>query len=395
MKKSVFLLLACFCLSQAYSQLLYSSSTNLSGAGTNPGLGANGTPVIVMDDVQIASSRIGTSDTIAVTLLKFAIQRSAGAAATTASFYVSSFEDTATLLNNVFKVPTLIGTLEFPANGSAAQNYVIKLGDSVRPLFKMKADTGNFVSGYQTFFAGVSFSQATGSFWLATQGGNLDMMWTYDADKAVNSRRAVTKFGGDPAPSASLYLQVFGYGIERTLPVSLISFTGSNINDGVLLAWKTASEYQNKGFYIERSADGSSFANIGYTAGKGTSNTGSSYVYTDKNPLPGKSYYRLKQVDLDGNATYSSIVDIDWANDSWVAYPNPTQGAVNLSLDIQTPSQVSVQLIGMDGKIYQTVEKGKLASGNHRLILNPPAKGLYRVKLIVGSRVYYKTISKF
>ena len=87
------------------------------------------------------------------------------------------------------------------------------------------------------------------------------------------------------------------------LPVSLISFTGASLGENIRLNWSTASEQKNSHFEILRSADGKTFENIGTVQGNGTSSEQHFYSYTDRSPLAGVNYYRLKQVDYNGTAT--------------------------------------------------------------------------------------------
>ena len=84
------------------------------------------------------------------------------------------------------------------------------------------------------------------------------------------------------------------------LPVELISFTGSNVNGKVLLEWKTATELNNNGFEVQRKAAGSEFATIGFVKGQGTTTNQNEYSYIDKDLVDGKYFYRLKQIDYNG-----------------------------------------------------------------------------------------------
>jgi hypothetical protein len=76
-----------------------------------------------------------------------------------------------------------------------------------------------------------------------------------------------------------------------------------------LLSWQTATEKNNAGFDIERSTDSTAFSKIGRVKGNGTTTQSHSYTFTDKT-ASGTVYYRLKQTDYDGSATYSSTVEV-------------------------------------------------------------------------------------
>ena len=76
------------------------------------------------------------------------------------------------------------------------------------------------------------------------------------------------------------------------------------------ITWATASEINNAYFDVERSADAESFTSIAKVAGAGNSEITINYKIIDNNPLAGVSYYRLKQVDVDSNFTYSDVVSV-------------------------------------------------------------------------------------
>jgi len=97
---------------------------------------------------------------------------------------------------------------------------------------------------------------------------------------------------------------------ENPLPIELIHFDALVQNDVVLTHWSTTSEWNNAGFDVERSADGSSFTSIGQVPGAGNSTQQLWYELVDHSPLPGLSYYRLRQTDLDGTSTLSQMVSV-------------------------------------------------------------------------------------
>lgn len=112
-----------------------------------------------------------------------------------------------------------------------------------------------------------------------------------------------------------------------SLPVSLTDFRAYKKDNGVVLTWTTATEQNNKGFEVERSADGTNWKMIGSVnsqAINGNSNTTLEYSYTDKLPVTGNNFYRLKQIDLDGSAEYSMAQLVTWSKEHNISvYPNP------------------------------------------------------------------------
>jgi len=116
------------------------------------------------------------------------------------------------------------------------------------------------------------------------------------------------------------------------LPVSLLDFNASAVNDNIHLMWSTAMESNNKGFIIERSADGLTFERIDFVNSKaenGNATVQIEYTYIDKNPLPGKNYYRLQQIDKNGMHVYSDSRMVNEKKlNSITIYPNPSSGYI-------------------------------------------------------------------
>ncbi|MNK10193.1 hypothetical protein D3C87_282090 [compost metagenome] len=86
---------------------------------------------------------------------------------------------------------------------------------------------------------------------------------------------------------------------STTLPVTLVDFVGDKVNGGVLLKWQTSSEVDNSHFEIQRAGDDQAYINIGSVV----ANAAGSYNLLDKSPLNGNNYYRLVQIDNNGNQT--------------------------------------------------------------------------------------------
>jgi uncharacterized delta-60 repeat protein len=91
------------------------------------------------------------------------------------------------------------------------------------------------------------------------------------------------------------------------LPVELAAFTAQAEGPAARLQWTTASEKNNAYFDVERSLNGREFSKIGQEQGQGSKATATSYTFLDKQLPAGTSYYRLRQVDLDGTTSYSPV----------------------------------------------------------------------------------------
>lgn len=117
----------------------------------------------------------------------------------------------------------------------------------------------------------------------------------------------------------------------QILPITLVSFTADARDADVLVKWKTASEINNDHFEVYRSQDTEHWEVVGNRTGAGTTNNENTYDLVDNLPLAGRSYYRLKQVDLDGKYSFSGIAQVEFVYDNSSVWPNPSSGVFNLS----------------------------------------------------------------
>ncbi|HEX8460156.1 MAG TPA: T9SS type A sorting domain-containing protein [Segetibacter sp.] len=148
------------------------------------------------------------------------------------------------------------------------------------------------------------------------------------------------------------------YLVPTILPVTIATFTGEVKDLQNVLKWTTASEQNNKGFEVQRSADGSAYFKVGFIESKAfnfNSNSNINYSFNDEHPLKGDNYYRLMQVDIDGKTTYSSIVvlkrlTVIKAKISNI-YPNPTSSLLNISLNAPAINKMMLIVTDIKGAI--------------------------------------------
>ena len=88
--------------------------------------------------------------------------------------------------------------------------------------------------------------------------------------------------------------------IDNIVPVELSSFTAEFKDNIVSLRWSTATETNNKGFELQRKTESSGWSSIAFITGNGTTTQTYSYSIKDNSVNSGKYFYRLKQIDFDG-----------------------------------------------------------------------------------------------
>ena len=178
------------------------------------------------------------------------------------------------------------------------------------------------------------------------------------------------------------------------LPVELLNFRATAIELGNLLQWETASERNNDFFEIHRSANTQNWERIGKLNGAGNSDQIIAYQYLDHNPLHGRVFYRLKQVDFDGAYEYSYIISVVTGElpqfEILRIFPNPTPGGVEINYVSNNDSPVLFRVIDPTGK---TIDNGKFNNnvGSNTILidLNPQDHGVFM--LLLENRGFTRT----
>ena len=142
-----------------------------------------------------------------------------------------------------------------------------------------------------------------------------------------------------------------------TLPVNLVSFTAQPQAGDILLNWLTAAEGDCGYFSLERSADGTNYAELVKLPAAGGPDWGHQYLYTDHSPVPGRNYYRLKMVSHSGAVSYSGIVTANLSGyDALVLFPNPSDGkTVSARVNFPAGGAYTVDVYNDQGMLVRRV----------------------------------------
>lgn len=192
---------------------------------------------------------------------------------------------------------------------------------------------------------------------------------------------------------------------DPVVPVELSEFDGHLRNSNVELYWKTSSELNNKGFYVERAVEGNKFESIAFINGKGTSKTTNEYSYNDSKIENGNAYlYRLKQVDMDGSKCfqYSKTIKIN-VSDNQVSHkvgPNPFNASTQITVTLPTANNVKLDVIDMLGNEIRTLQNGNVNAGSHPFVWNGTdaagtqlPSGNYMYRLNVDGQIFYGKVT--
>lgn len=270
-------------------------------------------------------------------------------------------------------VETLSKTLLItPTNNNASGTYSIT-------LYYTEAE----MSGYE---ASNTSGNNRNSLVFVKSSGAISSATSFETISAVQT----TLPSGDLAYTATISTGFSGFGLagNTPLPVELLYFKGEHTKDHNHLVWETATEIHNEGFYVERSMDGQNFEPIDFVKGAGSSLEKQKYELRDYKVQLGEThYYRLKQMDFDGQSEYSEIISITTNNDKNFELsiaPNPANTITNLNYTLAQDSKVNIQLLDLNGKIIQSIlEDTQQAKGTYSftLVLTGLTQGLYFVKI--------------
>jgi trimeric autotransporter adhesin len=182
--------------------------------------------------------------------------------------------------------------------------------------------------------------------------------------------------GSDPYTATVTGVNVFSPFIvanATALSVELLDFKATPSVLGNNLTWITANEINNKGFQVERKKEiGDSWETLGFVKGNGIA---SSYNFTDRTPY-NVSYYRLKQMDIDGKETLSNVVSVnrDKGKETLKIYPNPVTNVLNIEIEGALNKSVQVSVKDISGRV---VLQQTLSADNSTINMSSMSDGLY------------------
>ena len=223
--------------------------------------------------------------------------------------------------------------------------------------------TGNLTLG-GTFT--VPGSPAVGNYVVMTYTGTKTGAFTNSNFVTANGKYAnITATGGNVTLSITN---------SAVLPVELFNFTATTEGSKTNLTWATASETNNKGFDIETSKDGVHFQALEFVKGRGTTSETQNYTFTHRLAAKesGILYYRLKQMDFDGQFEYSKIIVVrsEGKQNSVAVYPNPSNGLYT----IVPNEKAEIEQISLMTVTGQSIDVNMT---NNQLDLSNEAAGVY------------------
>lgn len=229
--------------------------------------------------------------------------------------------------------------------------------------------------------------------WTTTTSNGTSTTWTQSSGLPnVRVDMLVLRNSDKTVAAATHGRGLFTALLQSTLPVHYTDFSGALVNHSCNLKWSTSDENSNKGFEVERSYDGASFKKVGFVSGAGSSDVARVYTFADNEIAQQENYYRLKQIDLTGNANYSSVIlirDRLTTSSSLRVLQNPFGDYLDVQLPDRQSTQLITRLIDMSGRevynrtINTNQKRIRIGLSNMNIV-----KGSYILQITDGLQQY-------
>lgn len=187
---------------------------------------------------------------------------------------------------------------------------------------------------------------------------------------------------------------LFVFEMNLSLPVEFGTISADRVGGRVRVNWETHVESNNSHFMVERSSDAGTFEELGRVEGGDNSSSAKQYAFWDESPIDGLSYYRLKQVDHNGESHFSETVALNPKEDFQilVAYPNPVaQGhEMRVGMDLFEEGTVTLRFYDLMGKIVWSQSR-EVVTGRQEFFIptTEMSRGAYLLK-VQGPRTSFE-----
>ncbi|WP_170061899.1 PA14 domain-containing protein [Hymenobacter chitinivorans] len=176
----------------------------------------------------------------------------------------------------------------------------------------------------------------------------------------------------------------------QPLPVQLVRFEATAAANSVVIDWATAQEVNSLKYLVERSRNGVIFEPVDSRPAVGNSSQTQRYHLTDRAPLPGLSYYRLRQIDKDGKESVSPVVVVRVSKPTTLTaavFPNPNHGAFSVRVQQTTADPAQLELLNLQGQVVYRQQLPAAAIAEYDLRVPGLAAGLYQLRLTAATGV--------
>ncbi|MEZ5046256.1 MAG: T9SS type A sorting domain-containing protein [Chitinophagaceae bacterium] len=250
--------------------------------------------------------------------------------------------DPSTNTNNLISTGSTDAFMAKYDNNGNYLNAISFGGTSIDLLRDMKLSSSGLIYGTGRFQGTSDFDPTSGVFTLSTTSPSI----------------------------AGMFLVKFS--LNAVTPLEFLNLKAEQVNTANLISWETQHEINTSYFEVENSIDGIYFESIGFVKSNDQYDLINTYSLNHQQPLLGINYYRIKQVDIDGQYTYSSICSVKNSSiesASLTLYPNPAKSYIKTNYQLYQEAKITIEIRTPQGNLVQKREIS-LESGSHTLELN-------------------------
>ncbi len=270
--------------------------------------------------------------------------------------------------------------------GDSLKFWLRKFGAYIDKLeVKISTTTNTSTAAFTITVANLNFT-ATDSGWVS-YGYNIGSLVPAGSNIYIAFRSVIAN---NQVDGASFFIDEVRAG-NGIVPVEFATFSATSVGADVQLNWSTATETNNKGFFVERKSTSGEFASVGFIDGSGTTTLVKEYSFIDKGVGVGTYTYRLKQVDFDGTSDYSKAIEVDVTAPNTFAlnqnFPNPFNPSTKINFSLATDAKVTLTVYNVLGQEVATLVNGAMSAGVHSVNFDASSlvSGLYIAKITATS----------
>lgn len=261
------------------------------------------------------------------------------------------------------------------------------------PIFSVGSTSGVTGSAspnatVELYYDSTCTATCQGKDFIASVSANGLGNWTYAGALQANS--TIVAVAIDPGPSAVTVNNTSEFACFTLLPVEGLAFNAyPNGPTSVQLDWTTEFEVNSMRFDIERSYDGAAFAKIGDVPGSGNDADGHAYRFEDQGLSGGEVFYRLKQIDFNGDFDYSEVrtVRLLEPRENLQLLPQPADQELRVNFAMSGGETARYEVVDLQGKQIRAGELAVVGGTDLTIPVSRLADGFYILRLRTNSRI--------
>lgn len=188
---------------------------------------------------------------------------------------------------------------------------------------------------------------------MITTAGTQQELWIGSVLKYEENKDKDEK--GPSYASKATGTSPLGFLTMSSLPVNFVSFTVTKNNSSIMLSWSVSEQVNNDHYEIEKSLNGTDWKQIAIVLQSADNLAIENYSFTDKEAGFSIVYYRIKQVDKDGQSQYSAVKFIKlvtaFANSATVFAAGKNRVTIRFDKDLN--KDINVRLVNISGNVYK------------------------------------------